>query len=42
VSTRKPAGRLRLLDKNAEVYREVIPRIDAAAPDAVLLVVTDP
>jgi L-lactate dehydrogenase len=37
-----PAGRLRLLDKNAEVYREVIPRITAAAPDAVLLVVTDP
>jgi L-lactate dehydrogenase len=37
-----PAGRLRLLDKNARVYREVIPRIDAAAPDAVLLVVTDP
>jgi L-lactate dehydrogenase len=37
-----PAGRLRLLDKNAEVYRDVIPRINAAAPDAVLLVVTDP
>jgi L-lactate dehydrogenase len=37
-----PAGRLRLLDKNAQVYREVIPRISAAAPDAVLLVVTDP
>src|ERR1700709_968013 len=37
-----PAGRLRLLDKNAEVYRQVIPRINAAAPDAVLLVVTDP
>jgi L-lactate dehydrogenase len=37
-----PAGRLRLLDKNAGVYREVIPRIAAAAPDAVLLVVTDP
>jgi L-lactate dehydrogenase len=37
-----PAGRLRLLDKNAKVYREVIPRISAAAPDAVLLVVTDP
>src|SRR3982074_2440613 len=37
-----PAGRLRLLDKNAEVYREVIPRINAAAPDAVLHVVTDP
>jgi L-lactate dehydrogenase len=37
-----PAGRLRLLDKNAQVYREVIPRINAAAPDALLLVVTDP
>src|SRR5437899_3882582 len=37
-----PQGRLRLLDKNAEVYREVIPPITAAAPDAVLLVVTDP
>jgi L-lactate dehydrogenase len=39
---RDPLGRLRLLDKNAEVYREVIPLITAAAPDAVLLVVTDP
>jgi L-lactate dehydrogenase len=37
-----PAGRLRLLDKNAEVYRQVIPQINAAAPGAVLLVVTDP
>jgi L-lactate dehydrogenase len=37
-----PLGRLRLLDKNAEVYRQVIPPITAAAPDAVLLVVTDP
>jgi L-lactate dehydrogenase len=37
-----PQGRLRLLDKNAEVYREVVPQITAAAPDAVLLVVTDP
>jgi L-lactate dehydrogenase len=37
-----PLGRLRLLDKNVEVYRDVIPRITAAAPDAVLLVVTDP
>jgi L-lactate dehydrogenase len=37
-----PLGRLRLLDKNAEVYRSVIPQINAAAPDAVLLVVTDP
>jgi L-lactate dehydrogenase len=37
-----PLGRLRLLDKNAEIYRQVIPLITAAAPDAVLLVVTDP
>src|ERR1700741_4291686 len=37
-----PLGRLRLLDKNAEVYREVIPAITVAAPDAVLLVVTAP
>jgi L-lactate dehydrogenase len=37
-----PLGRLRLLDKNAEVYRDLIPRITAAAPNAVLLVVTDP
>src|SRR5712672_4257692 len=37
-----PLGRLRLLDKNAEIYRQVIPQIIAAAPDAVLLVVTDP
>ena len=37
-----PQGRLHLLDKNVEVYRQVIPLIVAAAPDAVLLVVTDP
>jgi L-lactate dehydrogenase len=37
-----PAGRLRLLDKNTEVYRQVIPQLNAAAPDAVLLIVTDP
>src|ERR1700742_1414251 len=37
-----PLGRLRLLDTNAEGYRQVITLITAAAPDAVLLVVTDP
>lgn len=37
-----PEGRLKLLDKNAEVYREIVPRIVGAAPEAVLLVVTDP
>ena len=37
-----PQGRLRLLDKNAAIYRDIVPRIVRAAPDAVLLVVTDP
>lgn len=37
-----PAGRLRLLATNAAVYEDVVPRIVAAAPDALLLVVTDP
>ncbi len=37
-----PRGRLRLLDDNADLYREVVPQIVEAAPDAVLLVVTDP
>ncbi len=37
-----PAGRLRLLATNAAVYREIVPRIVAAAPDALLLVITDP
>ena len=35
-------GRLRLLDTNAGVYRDVVPRIVAEAPDAVLVAVTDP
>jgi L-lactate dehydrogenase len=35
-------GRLRLLDTNAEIYREIVPRIVGVAPQAVLLVVTDP
>jgi L-lactate dehydrogenase len=37
-----PQGRLRLLEKNAQIYRDIIPRIVKAAPQAVLLVVTDP
>src|SRR5262249_41761135 len=37
-----PQGRLRLLDRNAAIYRDIVPRIVRAAPDAVLLVVTDP
>ena len=37
-----PEGRLKLLDKNADVYRDIVPQIVRAAPDAVLLAVTDP
>jgi L-lactate dehydrogenase len=37
-----PQGRLRLLDKNAAIYREIVPQVVRAAPQAVLLVVTDP
>ena len=37
-----PQGRHRLLEKNAEIYRDIVPKIFAAAPQAVLLVVTDP
>jgi L-lactate dehydrogenase len=37
-----PQGRLRLLAQNAKIYRDIVPQIVAAAPDAILLVVTDP
>jgi L-lactate dehydrogenase len=37
-----PAGRLRLLATNGGVYREILPKIAAAAPDTVILVLTDP
>src|SRR4051794_8603686 len=35
-------GRLKLLKTNAEIYRDAVPRIVAAAPEAVLVAVTDP
>jgi L-lactate dehydrogenase len=37
-----PQGRLRLLDQNAAIYREIVPRVARAAREAVILVVTDP
>src|ERR1700722_8470230 len=37
-----PQGRLKLLDKNAEIYRQIVPKIVKVAPRAVLVVVTDP
>jgi L-lactate dehydrogenase len=35
-------GRLKLLDANVSVYQEIVPKVVAAAPDALLMVVTDP
>jgi L-lactate dehydrogenase len=35
-------GRLRLLDANVSIYQEIVPQVVAAAPDALLMVVTDP
>jgi L-lactate dehydrogenase len=37
-----PAGRLRLLDTNVGVYRDILPALFKVAPDAVILVLTDP
>jgi L-lactate dehydrogenase len=37
-----PAGRLRLLDTNAEIYHSIVPQLHAVAPQALVLVVTDP
>jgi len=37
-----PAGRLRLLNANAEIYQEIVPKIHSAAPGTLILVVTDP
>ena len=36
-----PAGRLRLLDTNVDVYKDIVPRVHAVAPDTLVLVVTD-
>jgi L-lactate dehydrogenase len=37
-----PTGRLRLLDTNIDVYKDIVPRLHAVAPEAMVLVVTDP
>jgi L-lactate dehydrogenase len=37
-----PQGRLRLLQKNASIYGDIVPQIVRAAPEAVLVAVTDP
>lgn len=37
-----PAGRLRLLDTNVKVFEDIVPQIVKAAPEAVILVATNP
>src|ERR1700730_16452456 len=37
-----PAGRLRLLDANWKVFQDIVPKLVKAAPQAVILVATDP
>lgn len=37
-----PSGRLRLLEANISIYRDILPQLIKAAPDAVILVLTDP
>lgn len=37
-----PVGRLRLLEANAAIFQDIVPKIHNSAPDALILVVTDP
>ena len=37
-----PVGRLRLLEANAAIFQDIVPQIHYSAPDALILVVTDP
>jgi L-lactate dehydrogenase len=37
-----PRGRLRLLEANVKVFEDIVPPLVAAAPQAVLLILTDP
>lgn len=37
-----PAGRLKLLGTNAEIFKDIIPKIAKSAPHAIILIVSDP
>ena len=37
-----PRGRLKLLEMNAAIFEEIVPRIRSVAPETLILVVTDP
>ncbi len=42
VGQRPGETRIQLLDRNAEVFQDIIPRVLAVAPDAILLIATNP
>lgn len=37
-----PSGRLRLLEANIAIYNDILPQVMKVAPDAIILVLTDP
>ncbi len=37
-----PAGRMRLLDTNVQIFADIIPKVTRSAPNAVILVATNP
>jgi L-lactate dehydrogenase len=37
-----PRGRLQLLDMNAKIFNDIVPRIRSVAPETLIVVVTDP
>jgi L-lactate dehydrogenase len=42
VDRNDPTGRLRLLETNVSIYKQILPQLIKAAPDTVVLVLTDP
>jgi L-lactate dehydrogenase len=41
-SRQDPLGRLRVLDTNIKIYKDIVPQLRDAAPDAIVLVITNP
>jgi L-lactate dehydrogenase len=37
-----PQGRLRLFEKNVEVFQDIVPQVARAVPEAVIMIATDP
>jgi L-lactate dehydrogenase len=41
-SRQDPLGRLRVLDTNIKIYKDIVPQLRDAAPNAIVLVITNP